>query len=257
MTDRLFLRCFFVAASWTVVVGTGWAQTPTGTIVGTVSDQSRALLPGVTITIENQATGVKATALSNDEGHFVVPYLQPGRYILLAQLQGFATAEIKDLVLQINQTREVQLNMQVGELTETVTVDEAVPLVDTVSSAVGQVIDNQRVVELPLNGRNFVQLATLSPGTSTRGTNQFTGEPDVNINGNRGKAAGFLIDGAENFEQNAETVMISPSIETIHEFKVQSSTFSAAEGRQAAVNSEVTKTGTKQIRGNLIEFLLN
>jgi Carboxypeptidase regulatory-like domain len=257
MTDRLFLRCFFVAVSWTVVVGTGGAQTPTGTIVGTVSDQSRALLPGVTITIENQATGVKATALTNDEGHFVVPYLQPGRYILLAQLQGFATAEIKDLVLQINQTREVQLNMHVGELTETVTVDEAVPLVDTVSSAVGQVIDNQRVVELPLNGRNFVQLATLSPGTSTRGTNQFTSEPDVNINGNRGKAAGFLIDGAENFEQNAETVMISPSIETIHEFKVQSSTFSAAEGRQAAVISVVTKSGTNQFRGNLFEFLRN
>jgi hypothetical protein len=77
------------------------------------------------------------------------------------------------------------------------------------------------------------------------------------INGNRGKAAGFLIDGAENFEQNAETVMISPSIETIHEFKVQSSTFSAAEGRQAAVISVVTKSGTNQFRGNLFEFLRN
>src|SRR5262245_23679117 len=149
MTGRIIFRYFFVALSFTVLVDTGWPQTPTGTIVGTVSDQSRARLPGVTITIENQATGVKASALTNDEGHFVVPYLQPGRYILLAQLQGFVTAEVKDLLLQINQTREVHLNLQVGELTETVNVDEAVPLVDTVSSAVGQVIDNQRVVELP------------------------------------------------------------------------------------------------------------
>ncbi|MCI0418824.1 MAG: carboxypeptidase regulatory-like domain-containing protein [Acidobacteria bacterium] len=229
----------------------------TAQITGRITDTTGGVVQGVEIKVTQIDTGIHRDASSNDEGYFTVPLLQPGNYRITAEMAGFKTVSRSGIKLNVDQVARIDLVLEVGEVTERIEVSAAAPLLDSETSAVGQVIDNKRVVELPLNGRNFVQLATLSPGTTTRGNSAFTSEPEVNINGNRGGAAGFLIDGAENYEQNAQTVMISPSIETIQEFRVQSGTFSAADGRQAGIISVVTKTGTNQFRGNVFEFLRN
>ncbi len=229
----------------------------TAQITGRVTDSSGGVIQGVAIKVTHIDTGIQRDAGSNEDGYFTVPLLQPGNYRITAEMAGFKTVSRTGIQLNVDQVARIDLVLEVGEVTERIEVSATAPLLDSETSAVGQVIDNKRVVELPLNGRNFIQLATLSPGAITRGSSQFTSEPEVNINGNRGGAAGFLIDGSENYEQNAQTVMISPSIETIQEFKVQSGTFSAADGRQAGIVSVVTKNGTNQFRGNVFEFLRN
>jgi len=231
----------------------------TAQMTGRITDSSGGVIHGVEIKVTHIETGIHRDASSNEEGYFTVPLLQPGNYRITAQMAGFKTVSRSGIKLNVDQVARIDMVLEVGEVTEKVEVSAKGLLLDSETSAVGQVIDNKRVTELPLNGRNFIQLATLSPGTTTQPTaqTQFTSQPGVNINGNRGGAAGFLIDGSENYEQNAQTVMFSPSIETIQEFRVQSGTFSAAEGRQAGIISVVTKTGTNQFRGNVFEFLRN
>lgn len=229
----------------------------TATISGTVIDQSAAAISDAVVSARNIATNVETRSVTGAEGIYVLPNLAVGRYTVSVEKSGFRTATQSNVLLTVDQRARVDFQMRVGDVAESVNVQAEVRQVDTESSTVGQVIDNKRVVELPLNGRNFIQLTALSPGTLVQGNSQFTGEPSVLVNGNRGGATGFLFDGAENFEQNAQTVQISPSIDTILEFKVQTSNFGADSGRQAAVVSVISKSGTNQFHGNLYEFLRN
>lgn len=255
----MFFRLLAAVTVWFCLIQSIHAQISSATISGTVRDSSGAAIEGVRVIARNVGTNIEHAAVTNGEGSYVIPSAGIGNYVVSAEKQGFRREVRSGIELVVDQRARVDFELLVGQVYDSVTIMGEVPLVDSESSAVGQVIDNKRVVELPLNGRNFIQLAALSPGAITRWTwnSQFTGEPDVNVNGNRGGATGFQIDGAENFEQNAQTVQISPSIETIQEFKVQSSTFSAESGRQAAVISVVTKSGTNQFRGNLFEFVRN
>ncbi len=232
-------------------------QVNTATISGTVSDQSGAAIPDATVVARKIATNVENRSLTGAEGIYVLPNLAVGQYSVSVEKIGFRTATQAGVALAVDQRVRVDFQLRLGDVAESISVQDAVKQVDTESSTVGQVIGNKRVLELPLNGRNFVQLTALSPGTLVQGNSQFTGEPSVLVNGNRGGATGFLFDGAENFEQNAQTVQISPSIETIQEFKVQTSNFGADSGRQAAVVSVISKSGTNQLHGNLFEFLRN
>jgi Carboxypeptidase regulatory-like domain len=232
-------------------------QVNTATIAGTVTDQSNAAVPGATVVARNLATNLATRSVTGGEGIFVLPNLAIGRYAVVVEKSGFRTATQSGILLAVDQRARVDFQLRLGDVAESISVQGDGKQVDTESSTVGQVIDNKRVVELPLNGRNFVQLTALSPGTLVQGNSQFTGEPNVLVNGNRGGATGFLFDGAENFEQNAQTVQISPSIETIQEFKVQTSNFGADSGRQAAVVSVISKSGTNEFHGNLFEFLRN
>src|SRR6266498_2919602 len=175
----------------------------TAQITGRVTDSSGGVIQGVAIKVTHIDTGIQRDAGSNEDGYFTVPLLQPGNYRITAEMAGFKTVSRTGIQLNVDQVARIDLVLEVGEVTERIEVSATAPLLDSETSAVGQVIDNKRVVELPLNGRNFIQLATLSPGAITRGSSQFTSEPEVNINGNRGGAAGFLIDGSENYEQNA------------------------------------------------------
>lgn len=234
-----------------------WAQVNTATISGTVSDPSGAAIPGAAVQARNLGTNIDHRATTGAEGIFVLPNLPVGRYSVTVEKSGFRSATQSGVSLAVDQRVRVDFQLRVGDVAETVNVQGEVSQVDTESSTVGQVIDNKRVVELPLNGRNFVQLTALTPGTLVQGNSQFTGEPSVLVNGNRGGSTGFLFDGAENFEQNAQTVQISPSIETIQEFKVQTSNFGADSGRQAAVVSVISKSGTNQFHGNAFEFFRN
>lgn len=248
----LFRAC--LALLW---AGCLLAQVNTATISGTVTDQSAAAIPDATVVARNTATNLEHRSVTGSEGIYVLPNLAVGQYSLTVEKAGFRTATQSGIAVAVDQRVRVDFQLRVGDVAESVNVQAEVNQVDTESSTVGQVIDNKRVVELPLNGRNFIQLTALSPGTLVQSSSQFTGEPNVLVNGNRGGATGFLFDGAENFEQNAQTVQISPSIETIQEFKVQTSNFGADSGRQAAVVSVISKSGTNQFHGNAFEFLRN
>ncbi|MDX2180780.1 MAG: carboxypeptidase regulatory-like domain-containing protein [Bryobacteraceae bacterium] len=234
-----------------------WAQVSSATLSGSVTDPSGAAVPGARIEARNVRTNVDYRTVANSEGLYVLPNLPGGQYTVRVENQGFRSETRSGIELAVDQRSRVDFVLQLGSVNESVQVAGQATQVDVESSSVGQVIENKRVVELPLNGRNFVQLASLSPGTLVSGNSQFTNQPTVTVNGNRGGATGFQIDGADNFEQNAQTVQVSPSIETIQEFKVQSSTFSADAGRQAAIVSVITKSGTNEFHGNLFEFLRN
>lgn len=232
-------------------------QVSSATLSGSVTDPSGAPVPTAAVTARNVRTNIESRTVTNDEGLWVIPNLPGGEYSLQVMRQGFRVENRAGLRLAVDQRSRVDVVLQVGDVNQSVDVLGQATQVDVETSSVGQVIENKRVVELPLNGRNFVQLASLSPGALVSGNSQFTGQPSVSVNGNRGGATGFTIDGADNFEQNAQTVQVSPSIETIQEFKVQSSTFSADAGRQAAIVSVITKSGTNEFHGNLFHFLRN
>lgn len=233
------------------------AQVNTATMSGTVTDPSGAPIPEAGVAARNLATNVVARTVTGGEGIYVLPNLAVGRYIVTVEKSGFRTAAQSGIGLAVDQRARVDFQLRLGDVAESISVQADSKQVDTESSTVGQVIGNKRVLELPLNGRNFVQLTALSPGTLVQSNSQFTGEPSVLVNGNRGGATGFLFDGAENFEQNAQTVQVSPSIDTIQEFKVQTSNFGADSGRQAAVVSVISKSGTNEFHGNVYEFLRN
>lgn len=232
-------------------------QTNTATVAGAVKDPSGAAVPEAAVIVTNTRTNVEYRSLTGPEGLYVVTNLPVGEYRVRVERQGFRSETRTGVQLAVDQRARVDFELQVGNVADSIQVTGEVPQVDIESSAVGQVIENKRVVELPLNGRNFVQLAALSPGTLVQGASQFTGQPSVLVNGNRGGATGFHMDGAENFERNAQTVQVSPPIEIVQEFKVQSSNFGADSGRQAAIVSVVTKSGTNEFHGNVFEFLRN
>ncbi|MCS7023221.1 MAG: carboxypeptidase regulatory-like domain-containing protein [Bryobacteraceae bacterium] len=233
------------------------AQVATATLSGSVTDPSGAVVANAQVMARNVRTNIEWRTVTSSEGLYVLPNLPAGQYMLRVEHPGFRSETRFGIQLAVDQRGRVDVVLQIGNVNESVQVTGNTTQVDVESSAVGQVIENKRVVELPLNGRNFVQLASLSPGAMVSGNSQFTNQPTVTVNGNRGGATGFTIDGADNFEQNAQTVQVSPSIEIIQEFKVQSSTFSADAGRQAAIVSVITKSGTNEFHGNLFHFLRN
>jgi hypothetical protein len=232
-------------------------QTNTATVAGGVTDSTGAAVPEANIVVTNLRTNVDYRSITGPEGLYVVPNLPVGEYRVRVERQGFRSETRTGVQLAVDQRARIDFKLQVGNIADSIQVTGEVPQVDIESSAVGQVIENKRVVDLPLNGRSFVQLAALSPGTLVQGNSQFTGQASVLVNGNRGGATGFQMDGAENFEQNAQTVQVSPSIEVVQEFKVQSSNFGADSGRQAAIVSVVTKSGTNEFHGNAFEFFRN
>lgn len=240
-----------------VLAGLLTAQLNTATVAGQITDSSGAAVPEARVVVTHVRTNVDYRSVTGTEGLYVVPNLPVGDYRVRVERDGFRAQTRSGVQLAVDQRARIDFQLQVGNVADSIQVTGEVAQVDIESSAVGQVIDNKRVVDLPLNGRNFVQLAALSPGTLVQGNSQFTGQASVLVNGNRGGATGFQIDGAENFEQNAQTVQVSPSIEMVQEFKVQSSNFGADSGRQAAIVSVVTKSGTNEFHGNLFEFFRN
>ena len=145
------------------------AQVTTADLVGTIRDTSGAIVPGVTVVLTNEATGVDRTVTTGAAGTYIFTSLQPGRYRLTAEIQGFRKVERTGVELQVNQRAAIDLELEVGLISETVTIAGTAPLLETQSSVLGTVIEEKQVQDLPLSGRNFVQLATLSPGRVGRG----------------------------------------------------------------------------------------
>ena len=236
-----------------------FAQTATATLVGRAFDQTNAALPGVKITLTQTATGQQRTVISDESGDYVFLLLPASQYTLTAEREGFQKLIRREFDLQVDQRASLDLPLQAGQITETVEInDEASPL-QTESASIGTVIDQAKIVRLPLNGREFQQLALLVPGAvpAAQGSSlSFRG--GFNVGGSRESANQFLLDGADNNNSSANQFTFRPSVDMIQEFKVQTNSYSAEFGRGAGAQINIiTKSGTNQYHGNVFEFLRN
>ena len=233
------------------------AQQFTGTIQGVVQDSSGAVVPGAEVSIINISTNEARNVTTDSNGAYVVPQLKPGFYRVVVKLTGFKTATVDDIKLDVQQIRAVDVRLDVGGTTETVTVSATgAAAIETVSSTVSQNIENKRVVDLPLNGRNPFSLATLSPGViPAPGSSPF-------ISGGRNATSEVTIDGISdvNAENNVSILDLNytPSVDAVQEFSVQTNSVSAEFGRLGGgVINLVTKSGTNQFHATAFEFLRN
>lgn len=238
-----------------------FGQTSFGTIVGNVVDETGAMVPGVTISVTNEGTGSARTVQTNEAGGYTVPSLPPALYRIEGQLAGFNKAVQSGVRLGVNQTLRVDLSIAVGDVTETVEVTSTAPQLQTDTSTVASTVDNQKVVELPLNGRSFTQLTILMPGAvagAGANTGFQTSGTAVSVSGLRSEANNYTLDGVNNNESFFKTFGVQPSIDAIQEFKIQTNITSAEFGTAAGANiNVVTKSGTNKFHGSAFEFLRN
>ena len=241
----------------------------TGQLTGSVSDASQAAVPGAEVTATGIGTGLERKTTTNQQGDYTLPFLPPGEYRVRVQKEGFRQVS-RDVRLEVNQVARVDFALEVGEVTETVQVTGAAPLIESDTSAIGQVIEGKAIEDLPLNGRNFVQLAILGPGVvgvgfGAAGTIMSGTRPDdlrpgseLFSNGNREGANNFLMDGVDNNERLTLAIVLRPSVEAVREFKIQTNMFSADQGRNAgATINVITKSGSNDWHGSAYEFLRN
>jgi len=263
---RLCVRSvlFLLLASLTVPAA-AHAQATTGTISGTVTDESKAVLPGVTVTVKNTETGATRNLVTDERGAFRALNLTPGIYSVAAELPGFAPARRENLTLEIGRDVAADFSLKVGALSEQVTVQGATTNVELSSTVAGGVVSTTQIAELPLNGRSFMQLATLQPGvTVSRATaRDFTGgfgNTQVSIGGARPEMTGYLLEGTNiaDVSDKAPSSMagVLLGVDAVKEFSVQTHDYAAEFGRAAGgVISAVTKSGTNKLHGTLFEFL--
>jgi len=242
------------------------AQVATGSIVGTVTDSSGQVVPGVDVSIREVNRNTTTTLVTDASGVYTAPFLVPGKYGVHVALQGFKNWIRRGIVLQVNDRVRIDASLEVGGLTEETSVVASAPLVRTDSSEVGTVIEEIAIKELPLNGRNFAALVYLAPGITPgqagenlSGASTFNprGASNFNALGSQANSNAWLIDGIDNNEFTFNTLIVQPSVEQVREFKVLSGVFSAEFGRGAGVVSVSTKSGTNQLRGTAFEFLRN
>src|SRR5256712_3687185 len=237
-----------------------WGQS-TAQISGTAKDQSGAVLPGVELTATQTATGIARSVVTNETGSYVLPNLPIGPYRLEASLPGFRTFVQTGIVLQVNGNPEINVVMAVGQVAETVEVQADAALVETRNSGVGQVIDNVRVLELPLNGRQVSDLILLS-GASVDGgaqpTNRNYPTASISISGGLNNGVTYLLDGGTYNDPFNNLSLPMPFPDALQEFKVETSAVSAQYGQHSAgAVSAVTKAGTNDFHGDLFEFVRN
>ena len=241
-----------------------------GSFSGTVSDKTGSVISGATVKATSQGTGVSREAETDDSGHFLIPLLPVADYTIQVESKGFQTSAQKDVRLQLDEHREINFTLAPGGVTTSVEVSATEVAVETTNPSLGQVITSQQVAQLPLNGRDFVQLATLTPGT-TQETNPgsfFNGGPSsevsargtysLSVGGSRAQSTDWLLDGNDNNELTAGGISILPSIDAIQEFKVLTYNYSAEYGTRAGPTVLVTtKSGSNQLHGSLFEFFRN
>ncbi|HVI11116.1 MAG TPA: carboxypeptidase-like regulatory domain-containing protein [Candidatus Binatia bacterium] len=241
-----------------------------GTFSGTVSDKAGAVISGATVRVTSQGTGLLRDTKTDDSGHYVVPLLPVGFFTIHVESQGFQSAEQKDIRLQVDETREVNFSLVPASVSSTVEVSATEVAVETTNPTLGQVITSEEVADLPLNGRNFVQLATLTPGTtaSTNPVSFFNGAPSseastrgsfsLSVGGSREQETDWLLDGNDNNQLDEGGIAIFSSIDDIQEFKVLTYNYSAEYGERAGPTVLVTtKSGSNQWHGSLFEFFRN
>ncbi len=260
-TATFLCRCVFLAAI--LFPFDANAQTATGSISGNVRDQTQAAVPNVSITLRNVDTNETRSANSNNLGYYSFQLLPPATYRLEAQMSGFRRFIREIVKLDVAMTAVVDVELTLGETTDAVTVSDSAPPLDSAASSLGQVMENKRLVDLPINGRNSYGFAALIPGV--RAPSLFTGvayasynDQFLSINGSRANVSQFYLDGGANSTAGFNGPGIFPSLDLVQEYKVQTNNFSAEFGNTAGgVINVVSKTGTNQLHGSVYEFLRN
>ncbi len=242
------------------------AQSANGEINGSVTDSSGAVVAGATVTLTNPGTGLRRVQTTNSEGLYGFAALQPGSYNMRAEMTGFQAQVRNDVILQVGQAAKIDFPLSVGNVSEVVEVTGGAPVLETESTSVGTVIENKRIVELPLNGRNYLQLASLIPGATTNGPASSQGQQRMggsrnqfalNVAGQRVHYNHYSLDGMENTDPNFNTYLFLPSIDALQEFKVESGLFQAEYGRAIAQVNVSTKGGGNDFHGVAFWFLRN
>lgn len=266
---------------WTVIMGvsgllalqlicirTAKAQATAGTVLGTVTDTSGAVIPNASVVVSNTDTGIARKVETDPSGNYEVPNLLPGRYSIRVEKQGFQTAVVSDLTLQVNQSARYNIQMKVGQVTQQVNVTATgLTKLETTGGSLGQVVDQQYVDNLPLNGRNYTQLLTIGAGTIPVTNNNPAASPvagdtgrtglSYSVSGQQITEISYLIDGVESKFNFDMVAAFQPSIDFIQEFKVQSNSSSAQFGGAPAIINVATKSGTNQLHGSAFEFIRN
>jgi len=253
-------KLMLMVAMLAAVSGAAAAQETTGTVTGITTDQSGAVLPGVTVTIRNPAAGVSRLVVTNDAGVYTASLLPVGTYEVVFELSGFQTVTVRNIALHVNDRLQIDGHLGVGGVAETVNVAATSELVQSIP-ALQTTIGSAQVRELPLNNRNFVQLATLAAGVSSDLTDEvgigLTSTVSISVNGARRNALNWLVDGVSNVDVGSNITLLStPTIDSIEEFKIITNSYAAEWPRSGGgVVNVVTKSGSNTFTGNVYEFL--
>src|SRR5262245_22866306 len=246
-----------------VLTAPSLGQVQTGRIVGTITDAQKAALPVATITVTEASTNHSITAPVNERGDFVASSLNPGFYRISVSSPGFQKTVINSVEVQVGQSARVDVELKVGEVTSTVEITSSAPLLDTESGTLGHVVTNTQIVNLPLNGRSYYELARLTPGAALLpgGGNLLRIRANfisgTAISGVRGRQTTFLMDGVDVTDHHQGGSLIQTSIDALQEFKVQQSAYSAEFSHAGGLLNGSTKAGANDLHGGLFEFLRN
>jgi Carboxypeptidase regulatory-like domain/TonB-dependent Receptor Plug Domain len=262
---RVAFACRLALAALVAILAStssAFAQFDTASVLGTVRDSTGAVVPGATVTLKNVSTGIVSNTVSDDKGDYQFQNVRIGSYTVRAELQGFSAAEAEDVQVTVNARLRVDLALKVGNVGETVVVTGAAMLLESESSDRGQVIGKEQIVNLPLNGRAYADLALLSPGVRRSAISE-SRDASFNVNGLRSAVNSFMLDGVDNnsygtSNQGFSNQVVQLSPDAVEEFKVQTNNFSAEYGRTggAVVNASM-RSGTNQFRGSAWEFNRN
>src|SRR5216683_3054232 len=265
-------RLFWAVMAWIVglCIPSFMYGQATGSFSGTVTDKTGSIIVGATVKATSEGTGASRESKTDDAGHYLIPLLPVANYTLRVEFTGFQTVERRAVRLQVDEQRELDFTLSPAAVASQVEVSATEVAVETTNPSLGQVITSEQVAQLPLNGRDFVQLATLTPGTSqeTNPNSFFTSGADsevaargsfsLSVGGSRPNSTDWLLDGVDNNELTAGGIGIFSSIDDIQEFKVFTYTYSAEYGTRAGPAVLVTtKAGSNNFHGTLFEFFRN
>jgi hypothetical protein len=237
------------------------AQLSAGRIVGTVTDPQKASIPRATVVVTNPATNLSRTVVTSDQGDYVVTPLDPGVYRVTVTIDGFQTAVVESVTVQVGQSTRADVQLTLGSLSESTVVTTTTPLLDSESGTLGHVVTNTQIVNLPLNGRSFYELARLTPGAVLLPgggnllrirANYISGTA---VSGVRGNQTTFMLDGADVTDHHQGGSLIQTSVDALQEFKVQQSAYTAEFSQAGGALNATTKSGSDQYHGTLFEFV--
>ena len=233
-----------------------YAQTFTATLNGRVVDPTGGVIVGAKVTIRNEATNREQTTTTGAEGNYVLTLLPPGQYTLTVEAEGFKKAVRSGINLQVGQQASLEVSLALGSRAEVIEVREDVPVIQSENAALGNVVDQKKIVELPLNGRDYLQLAQLQPNVFAPAQNSTLGfRGGFNVAGKSEVANNYILDGIDNNDETTNQPSHTPILDAVSEFRVLSGTYSAEYGRQAGGQVIVTtKSGSNQFHGSLYEF---
>ncbi len=264
MIRRVFLGLFFFAVLFSGLGSAAFAQT-TASIKGTVTDASGAAVSGAKVTVKSTGLGIERTATTNANGDYEFAALPPGSYSVQVEMQGFQSQIAPSVILEVSQNSVQNFGLKVASASIVVTVESTQPVVESTTMTVGQVIDKNVVQEIPLNGRHFVDLALLVPGTVTPPQSGFLTAPlrgqgsfAFNSAGGREDAVNFMLNGVNLNDMVQNQVTFQPTINTVSEFKIDNSTYSAEFGRNSgSIVNIATRSGSDQFHGEAYDYLRN